>query len=63
MMKDLTLDSLFEIIKTNLSSAGSFAVLLPYHRTHILKTWRMKINFILQEKLLIRQTPSHNYFQ
>jgi tRNA1Val (adenine37-N6)-methyltransferase len=62
--KELTLSELLEAIDTNLSYTGSFGVLLPYHRT----AWfeeeaSSQYGFILKEKLLVRQTPRHDFFR
>ncbi len=62
--KELTLSELLEAIESNLSQKGSFGVLLPYHRT----TWfegqaAARHGFRLKEKLLIRQTPRHDFFR
>ncbi|HXB32483.1 MAG TPA: methyltransferase [Puia sp.] len=62
--KELTLSELLEAIDTNLSNTGSFGVLLPYHRT----AWfeeeaSTRYGFILKEKLLVRQTPRHDFFR
>lgn len=62
--KELTFSELLEAIDTNLSKTGSFGVLLPYHRT----AWfeeeaSTRFGFILKEKLLVRQTPRHDFFR
>ncbi|HEV3414480.1 MAG TPA: methyltransferase [Puia sp.] len=62
--KELTLSELLEAINANLSPGGSFGVLLPFHRT----TWfeeqaTARHGFTLKEKLLIRQTPRHDFFR
>src|SRR5579872_2181794 len=62
--KELTLAEILEAIDANLSATGSFGVLLPFHRT----AWfeeeaRLKHHFALKEKLLIRQTPRHDFFR
>lgn len=59
----LTLKDLISIIKTHLSSTGYFAVLLPYHRIKHFEYLAEKNNFFLIDKLLIRQTPTHNFFR
>ncbi|HUB61851.1 MAG TPA: methyltransferase, partial [Puia sp.] len=62
--KELTLAELLQAIDANLSYKGSFGVLLPYHRT----TWfeeqaSTRYGFTLREKLLVRQTPRHDFFR
>jgi tRNA1Val (adenine37-N6)-methyltransferase len=59
----LTLDQLAFIIDQNLSEAGSLVILLPYHRTEQYELLSQKNGFFLQEKLLIKQTPQHDYFR
>lgn len=62
--KELTLAELIDAIDSNLSATGSFGVLLPFHRT----AWfeqeaTSRHHFALKEKLLIRQTPRHDFFR
>lgn len=62
--KELTLSDLLGVIDSNLSPKGAFGILLPYHRT----AWfeeeaRSVYGFHLREKLLVRQTPRHDYFR
>jgi tRNA1Val (adenine37-N6)-methyltransferase len=59
----LTLKDLISIIKTHLATTGSFAVLLPYHRIKYFESLVRENNFFLKEKLLVRQTPAHNFFR
>lgn len=61
--KGLTLKALTKVIKTHLTTTGYFAVLLPYHRIKYFEDLAEVNNFFLLEKLLIRQTPSHNFFR
>jgi len=62
--KELTLSELLEAIDTNLSHAGSFGVLLPYHRTAWFEEQAaIGYGFALKEKLLVRQTPRHDFFR
>ena len=58
----LTLKDHIEIIKTH-SATGHFAILLPYHRVKYFEDLAEGNGFSLKEKLLIRQTPSHNFFR
>lgn len=59
--KGLKLEELISIIKNNLNSGGSFAVLLPYHRINYFENIAIKNHFFLKEKLLIKTTVKHNY--
>ena len=59
----LLLTDLIIIIKNHLSKSGYLAILLPYHRTQYFVEMAEENNLFLQEKLLIRQTPSHNFFR
>ncbi len=62
--KELTLSELLEAIDKNLSHNGSFGVLLPYHRTAWFEEQAAdRHGFSLKEKLLIRQTPRHDFFR
>jgi tRNA1Val (adenine37-N6)-methyltransferase len=61
--KELTLAELLEAIDANLSHPGSFGVLLPYHRTAWFEQQAALRGFTLKEKLLVRQTPRHDFFR
>ena len=61
--KELTLAELLVVIDTNLGSAGSFGILLPHHRVDYFIELAASREFTLQEKLLVRQTPRHDYFR
>jgi tRNA1Val (adenine37-N6)-methyltransferase len=62
--QELTLTELLEAIDTNLSYKGSFGVLLPYHRTAWFEEQAAaRHGFTLKEKLLVRQTPRHDFFR
>jgi tRNA1Val (adenine37-N6)-methyltransferase len=62
--KELTLLELLEAIDTNLSHKGSFGILLPYQRTAWFEEQAAaRHGFILNEKLLIKQTPRHDFFR
>ena len=62
--RQLTLAELLAVIDANLSPQGSFGVLLPYHRTLWFEERAASVHgFVLQEKLLIRQTPGHEFFR
>ena len=57
----LSLEELVVAIKKYLSPTGKFAVLLPYHRTHYFL--QLATDFFVVEKVLVKQTPKHNYFR
>ena len=59
----LRLKDLIDIIKTHHAETGSFSVLLPYHRVKYFEDLAEENKFFLKEKLLIRQTPTHNVFR
>ena len=59
----LTLKELIVIIKRHLIANGHFAILLPYHRIKYFENLAEENNFFLKEKLLIRQTPTHDFFR
>ncbi len=59
----LTYDVLLHAIQKNLSTAGSFAVLLPYHRSNYFETTAAAFNFYCNKKISVKQTPKHNYFR
>jgi tRNA1Val (adenine37-N6)-methyltransferase len=61
--KDLNLKELVIAIDKNLKPEGSFGILLPYYRTSFFETLALQKNFYISEKLLIRQTPSHDFFR
>jgi tRNA1Val (adenine37-N6)-methyltransferase len=61
--KELTLSELLTVIDANLTAEGSFGILLPYHRTTWFEEAASAIGFSLQEKLLVRQTPRHDFFR
>jgi tRNA1Val (adenine37-N6)-methyltransferase len=59
----LTLDNLIHIVDTHLTQEGIFAVLLPYHRTEEFIAIAREAALYLTKKILVKQTPSHNYFR
>lgn len=61
--KELTLAELLTIIDSNLDKAGSFGILLPYHRVNYFKELAAGRGFYLREELLVRQTPHHDFFR
>jgi tRNA1Val (adenine37-N6)-methyltransferase len=62
--KELTLAELLAVIDANLSPEGSFGILLPYHReAEFAALASDRYRFYLREKLLVRQTPKHDFFR
>ncbi len=62
--KALTLAELLAAIDANLSPQGAFGILLPYHRAAGFEELaRTAYGFTLKEKLLVRQTPRHDFFR
>lgn len=61
--KELTLAQLIVAVDANLSASGSFGILLPYHRAALFSELAAAHHFYLREKLLIRQTPDHDFFR
>ena len=60
---ELTLSELIRVVDANLEGAGSFGILLPYHRTRYFEEMAASHHFYLREKLLVRQTPGHDFFR
>src|ERR1700730_5044386 len=59
----LSLEELLQIIYINLTDDGSFGILLPYRRTAYFEEMALLKGFHLSEKLLVKQTPRHNFFR
>jgi tRNA1Val (adenine37-N6)-methyltransferase len=59
----LNFKDLINCIKDLLKEDGYFTVLLPYHRLDDFIKLADENNFFLKEKVLIRQTPKHNFFR
>ena len=59
----LTLEALVEVVDQNLAAHGSFGILLPFHRTAQFEQLALNKGLYLSEKLLVRQTPQHDYFR
>jgi tRNA1Val (adenine37-N6)-methyltransferase len=60
---ELTLPELLSVVDGNLDATGSFGVLLPYHRSRYFEELAAGHHFHLLEKLLVRQTPGHDFFR
>lgn len=59
---ELSLDDLLNAIDKYLNDDGLFAVLLPYHRTAYFEKLA-GLKYCLHERVLVKQTPKHNYFR
>lgn len=59
----LTLENLLNAVDTHLTPEGSFSVLLPFHRTAYFEAAAAKLHFYPAKKILVKQTPKHNYFR
>jgi tRNA1Val (adenine37-N6)-methyltransferase len=59
----LNLEELLIAIDRNLSSSGSFAVLLPYYRSGEFEELANANGFYLMEKLSVRQFPQQQFFR
>jgi tRNA1Val (adenine37-N6)-methyltransferase len=59
----LTFEELIRTVKVNLATNGKFAVLLPYHRVAFFKQLASGEGLFLEEELLVKQTPKHNWFR
>ena len=59
----LTLEELIVIAKKLLNEDGTFAVLLPWHRTNLFENTVLKYSLFIKEKIEVKQTPLHNYFR
>jgi len=61
--EELGLEGLLNATDKNLKDDGSFAALLPYHRIGEFINLSLRHSFHPAEKILIKQTPKHNYFR
>lgn len=59
----LTLKQLLQCINNLIKEDGIFAVLLPYHRVDYFINAAAEHNQYAFKKILIKQTPSHNFFR
>ncbi|MEP7166107.1 MAG: methyltransferase [Ferruginibacter sp.] len=59
----LKLEELILFIKKQLSDKGIFAVLLPFQRVDYFEKKVNEHGLFLQEKLLIKQSPQHDFFR
>jgi tRNA1Val (adenine37-N6)-methyltransferase len=61
--EELNLKELMIAIHNNLSTDGTFAVLLPFYRVAEFEKLAGDSDFYLQEKILIKQSPAHGFFR
>ena len=59
----LTLQQLLQVVDETLDHEGYFAILLPYHRADLFIDAAVKSTLYLSKKVLIKQTPRHDYFR
>ena len=59
----LTLDELIRVIANNLQPAGSFGILLPFHRWEYFDQLASQHQFSLTGKLVVKQSPKHAPFR
>ncbi len=59
----LKLDELLQVVDQNLSIDGSFAVLLPYHRSEQFITSAAKQGLFLSEQVNVKQSVNHSFFR
>jgi len=61
--QSLTLGQLMIVIRRHLTSVGTFCILLPWHRTGYFEKLATENGFFLWEKLIVRQTATHQPFR
>lgn len=59
----LALRELITAIKRLLHDDGSFAILLPYHRTKEVERLANEEGFFVQKQTFVKQSPDHNWFR
>lgn len=59
----LLLKDLLSVIEDLLAKQGKFSLLLPAHRAKEFITLAEEPGFYLEEELLVKQTPVHDYFR
>lgn len=60
---ELSLEELLTAVNKHLTEEGCFAVLLPYRRNDYFAQLATGHGYFLREKILVKQTPQHNYFR
>ena len=61
--KSLKLEELLQAVEQNLTSDGSFGILLPYHRLQYFEALASEKGFYPFYRLLVKQTPMHPFFR
>ncbi len=59
----LTLQQLLNVVDKTMHNKGYFAILLPYHRANFCIEEAAKPGLYLTKKVLVKQTPTHDYFR
>lgn len=59
----LTLENLLTAVTNLINPKGYFAVLLPYHRVEFFIALAEESGLLLQDKVLVKQTPKHSFFR
>lgn len=60
---ELTFEDLLKTIDSNLSSDGTFFILLPYKRQDEIRKIFQKYQFSLSKMIFVRQSIKHDYFR
>lgn len=60
---ELSLEELLDAVNKLLANEGIFSVLLPHHRTQLCINLAIQQSLYLSKKVLVKQTPQHNYFR
>lgn len=61
--ESLLLKDIVQVVNSHLSTTGSFAILLPFHRAKYFEGIAEENKLFLQNKVSVRQTPSHPFFR
>ena len=59
----LTMDTLVAYISNYLADTGKAFLLMPFHRTAEVEALALEKKLRVVEKVLVRQTPAHNFFR
>ena len=59
----LTMQELLTAVQQYLQQDGFFVMLLPFHRVNYCIGAAEKIGLFLSQKILVKQTPGHDYFR
>ncbi len=59
----LGLEELFDFVNGNLGEDGSFAILIPYHRTQQCLQLASQRGLYFAENVKVQQTPKHEFFR